>query len=95
MKQYIVDAFAENVFEGNTASVCEMDKQLDYSLMQKIAIEKNLSETTSIVWENDYYNLIWFIRGKEVDLFGSVTQVQRLFSLIFTSLIREALSSIH
>lgn len=29
MKQYIVDAFAEKVFEGNPAAVCVMESWLD------------------------------------------------------------------
>ena len=73
MKQYIVDAFAENVFEGNPAAVCVMDKWLDDTLMQKIAIENNLSETAFVVWEDDHYHLRWFTPGKEVDLCGHAT----------------------
>ena len=40
MKQYVVDAFAENVFEGNPAAGCVMDSWIEDSLMQKIAIER-------------------------------------------------------
>ena len=73
MKQYIVDAFAENVFEGNPAAVCVMDKWLDDVLIQKIAIENNLSETAFVVREEDHYHLRWFTPGKEVDLCGHAT----------------------
>ena len=73
MKQYIVDAFADNVFEGNPAAVCVMDRWIDDALMQKIAIENNLSETAFVVWENDHYHLRWFTPGKEVDLCGHAT----------------------
>ena len=45
MKQYVVDAFADKVFEGNPAAVCVMDQWLADEVMQKIAIENNLSET--------------------------------------------------
>lgn len=48
MKYYVVDAFAENVFEGNPAGVCVMDAWLSEELMQKIAIENNLSETAEL-----------------------------------------------
>ena len=73
MKQYVVDAFADNVFEGNPAAVCVMDKWLDDTLMQKIAIENNLSETAFVVREEDHYRLRWFTPGKEVDLCGHAT----------------------
>lgn len=73
MKQYVVDAFADRVFEGNPAAVCVMDKWLDDGLMQKIAIENNLSETAFVVREGDYYRLRWFTPGKEVDLCGHAT----------------------
>ena len=73
MKQYIVDAFAEEVFEGNPAAVCVMDSWLDDAIMQKIAIENNLSETAFAVWEDDHYHLRWFTPSKEVDLCGHAT----------------------
>jgi len=73
MKQYIVDAFAEHVFEGNPAAVCVMAEWLDDDVMQKIAIENNLSETAFVVWEEDHYHLRWFTPGKEVDLCGHAT----------------------
>ena len=73
MKQYIVDAFTDEVFKGNPAAVCVMDQWIDDSLMQKIAIENNLSETAFVVWEEDHYHLRWFTPGKEVDLCGHAT----------------------
>ena len=42
---YQIDAFTKNIFEGNPAAVCPLDKWLDDSIMQKIANENNLSET--------------------------------------------------
>ncbi len=73
MKQYIVDAFADRVFEGNPAAVCIMDKWLPDDVMQKIAIENNLSETAFAVQEDDGYKLRWFTPGKEIDLCGHAT----------------------
>ena len=35
MKQYVVDAFADKVFEGNPAAVCVMDQWLADEVMQK------------------------------------------------------------
>lgn len=49
MTYYIVDAFATELFGGNPAGVCIIDKWIDESLMQKIATENNLSETAFVV----------------------------------------------
>lgn len=73
MKQYIVDAFADKIFEGNPAAVCVMEKWLPDDVMQKIAIENNLSETAFTVKEGDCYKLRWFTPGGEVDLCGHAT----------------------
>ena len=73
MKQYIVDAFTDKVFEGNPAAVCIMEKWLPDDVMQKIAIENNLSETAFAVKEDEGYKLRWFTPGKEVDLCGHAT----------------------
>ena len=73
MKQYVVDAFTDRVFRGNPAAVCVMDRWLPDSLMQKIAIENNLSETAFIVREGPRYHIRWFTPGSEVDLCGHAT----------------------
>lgn len=73
MKQYVVDAFTEKVFSGNPAAVCVMDNWLDDELMQKIAIENNLSETAFCVKGGDSYRLRWFTPGGEVELCGHAT----------------------
>ena len=73
MKQYVVDAFTDKVFAGNPAAVCVMDKWLDDELMQKIAIENNLSETAFCVKDGGSYRLRWFTPGGEVELCGHAT----------------------
>nr|WP_312213252.1 PhzF family phenazine biosynthesis protein [Clostridioides sp.] len=73
MKYYVADAFAEKVFEGNPAGVCVLDKPLSEDLMQKIAIENNLSETAFAVKVSDGYDLRWYTPGGEVDLCGHAT----------------------
>ncbi len=73
MKYYVVDAFAEKVFEGNPAGVCIMKEWLPDETMKKIAIENNLSETAFAVKKGDSYGLRWFTPGKEVDLCGHAT----------------------
>lgn len=73
MKYYVVDAFAEKVFEGNPAGVCVLDRWLPDSLMQDIACENSLSETAFTVKEADGYHLRWFTPGGEIDLCGHAT----------------------
>lgn len=73
MKQYVVDAFTDEVFKGNPAAVCVMDKWPEDELLQNIAIENNLSETAYTVKENDHYRLRWFTPGGEIDLCGHAT----------------------
>jgi PhzF family phenazine biosynthesis protein len=73
MRYYVVDAFAEKVFEGNPAGVCVMEQWLADELMQKIAIENNLSETAFTVREEKGYHLRWFTPGGEIDLCGHAT----------------------
>lgn len=73
MKYYVVDAFAEKIFEGNPAGVCVMEKWLPDDLMRKIAMENNLSETAFAVKEADGYRLRWFTPGGEIDLCGHAT----------------------
>lgn len=73
MKYFVVDAFAEKVFEGNPAGVCVMKEWLSDDLMQKIAIENNLSETAFAVKEAENYRLRWFTPGGEINLCGHAT----------------------
>ncbi len=73
MKYYVVDAFAEKIFEGNPAGVCVMKDWLPDDTMQKIAIENNLSETAFAVKEGEKYRLRWFTPGGEINLCGHAT----------------------
>ncbi len=73
MRQYIVDAFTDQVFAGNPAAVCVMEEWLPEALMQQIAIENNLSETAFVVPEQEGYHIRWFTPGGEVDLCGHAT----------------------
>lgn len=73
MKQYIVDAFTDQVFHGNQAAVCVMEKWIPEDLMMNIAMENNLSETAFVVKEGDKYHLRWFTPGGEIDLCGHAT----------------------
>jgi predicted PhzF superfamily epimerase YddE/YHI9 len=46
---YQIDAFAEEVFQGNPAAVCPLGEWLTDERMQAIAAESNLSETAFFV----------------------------------------------
>jgi len=70
---YQVDAFTDKVFGGNPAAVIPLQDWLDESLMQKIAMENNLSETAFFVKTDDGYHLRWFTPQNEIDLCGHAT----------------------
>lgn len=73
MKQYIVDAFTDEVFHGNQAAICILDQWLPEDLMMNITRENNFSETAFAVREGDKYHLRWFTPGGEIDLCGHAT----------------------
>lgn len=73
LKMYQIDAFAKNVFEGNPAAVVPLEEWLDDALMQKIAMENNLSETVFFVKEGVNYHIRWFTPIAEVDMCGHAT----------------------
>jgi PhzF family phenazine biosynthesis protein len=70
---YQVDAFAEKVFTGNPAAIIPLEDWLQDSLMQKIAMENNLSETAYFVKTDQGYHLRWFTPEYEIDLCGHAT----------------------
>lgn len=73
IKIYHVDAFAEQLFEGNPAAVCFLDKWLQDEIMQLIAAENNLAETAFIVQKDAGFQIRWFTPTVEVDLCGHAT----------------------
>ncbi|MCK9399965.1 MAG: PhzF family phenazine biosynthesis protein [Bacteroidales bacterium] len=70
---YQVDAFTDRLFGGNPAGVCPLDQWLADEVMQKIAIENNLSETAFFVKEDDGFHIRWFTPKVEVNLCGHAT----------------------
>jgi PhzF family phenazine biosynthesis protein len=70
---YQVDAFAEKVFRGNPAAVVPLEDWIEEDLMQKIAMENNLSETAFFVKIDSGYHIRWFTPGYEIDLCGHAT----------------------
>ena len=73
LKLYQIDAFADNVFKGNPAAVCPLDKWLPDEIMQLIAEENNLSETAFYVPIGDEFQIRWFAPKSEVKLCGHAT----------------------
>ena len=73
MKYYVVDAFTDELFKGNPAGICILEKWLDNELLQNIAYENNLAETAFIVKNNSQYDLRWFTPKTEIELCGHAT----------------------
>lgn len=82
---YQIDAFTNKLFNGNPAAVIPLEKWLDDQLMQKIALENNLSETVFFVpAENQTspgsirngtfdFEIRWFTPLVEINLCGHAT----------------------
>jgi len=68
-----VDAFTNTPFRGNPAAVCILPAPKSEDWMQKVAQEKNLSETAFLVRQEDGFNLRWFTPKTEVPLCGHAT----------------------
>ncbi len=74
MKLYQVDSFTSDVFYGNPAAVCPLEHWLENDVMQRIAMENNLSETAFFVKQVDgSYHIRWFTPSHEVDICGHAT----------------------
>ena len=73
MKYFVVDAFTEELFKGNSAGVCILDKWIGDEILQSIAFENNLAETAFIVKKDSRYELRWFTPETEIDLCGHAT----------------------
>ena len=74
MKQYIADAFTDEIFKGNQAAVCVMEDWPSEDMMMHIAGENNFSETAFMVKKDSgHYHLRWFTPGGEIDLCGHAT----------------------
>ncbi|WP_024955856.1 PhzF family phenazine biosynthesis protein [Sulfurospirillum arcachonense] len=71
---YVVDAFTQKQFQGNQAAVIPLKGWLETELMQKIAMENNLSETAFIkeITPNKY-EIRWFSPLSEIDFCGHAT----------------------
>ena len=77
---YQVDAFTSTACRGNPAAVCLVDRGLEDYVMQDIAAEMNLSETTFVqpleeksAYGNAHYFIRWFSPKMEMPLCGHAT----------------------
>ena len=68
-----IDAFANKPFGGNPAGVCILNQWIDDSLMQSIAMENNLAETSFLLKKDGFWEIRWFTPLVEVDLCGHAT----------------------
>jgi PhzF family phenazine biosynthesis protein len=84
MRIFQVDAFNNQLFKGNPAAVCPLDKWISKDLMQSIAEENNLSETVFFVKNNQSFDIRWFTPTCEIDLCGHATLAAA--HIIFTEL---------
>lgn len=73
MKLFQIDSFTTELFKGNPAAVCIVDRALTDLQMQQIAIEMNLSETAFVRLGQEACDLRWFTPAKEVPLCGHAT----------------------
>ncbi|OCQ22231.1 phenazine biosynthesis protein PhzF [Pseudoalteromonas luteoviolacea] len=71
---FIVDAFTDTQFKGNSAAIVPLEHWINDALMQKIASENNLSETAFIVKNSsNSYHIRWFSPLTEIDFCGHAT----------------------
>lgn len=73
---YQVDAFADKLFSGNPAAIIPLETWLEADLMQKIALENNLSETVFFIPSTNKkfdYEIRWFTPEVEINLCGHAT----------------------
>jgi PhzF family phenazine biosynthesis protein len=71
-----VDAFTDKLFGGNPAAVIPLETWPDTELMQKIALENNLSETVYFVPASKKgadFEIRWFTPEVEINLCGHAT----------------------
>ena len=72
--QYVVDTFADRLFEGNPAAVCLVDGWPEDMHMLQIARENALTHTAFLLRTGaGQYEMRWFTPKMEVDLVGHAT----------------------
>ena len=87
LELFQVDSFTNKIFEGNPAGVI-FSEFLPNEVMQKIALENNLSETAFVYEEGNDYRIKWFSPLMEIDLCGHATLAAS--HIYFTEINRDA-----
>ena len=87
LELFQVDSFTNKIFEGNPAGVI-FSEFLPNEVMQKIALENNLSETAFVYEEGNDYRIKWFSPLMEIDLCGHATLAAA--HIYFTDINRDA-----
>ena len=87
LELFQVDSFTNKIFEGNPAGVI-FSGFLSNEVMQKIALENNLSETAFVYEEGNDYRIKWFSPLMEIDLCGHATLAAA--HIYFTEINRDA-----
>lgn len=72
---HVIDAFTSERFKGNQAAVVPLQAWLADTVLQAIAAENNLSETSFLVWsaERRAFEIRWFSPLKEIAFCGHAT----------------------
>jgi PhzF family phenazine biosynthesis protein len=73
---YQIDAFTNHLFGGNPAAVIPLQEWISENMMQRLAMENNLSETVFFVPSNRAdadYEIRWFTPVAEINLCGHAT----------------------
>jgi PhzF family phenazine biosynthesis protein len=70
---YHIDAFTSKIFAGNPAAVCLLSEWLPDNILQSLAQENFLPETTFVVSKNDEHEIRWFSPAAEMNLCGHGT----------------------
>ena len=73
MRFFIVDAFTDRAFTGNSAGVVLLDAPADPTWMQAVAAEMKHAETAFVVTSDGPKSLRWFTPEVEVALCGHAT----------------------
>ena len=76
MLLFQADAFTNKLFGGNPAAVIPLEKWIDEGMMQRLAMENNLSETVFFVPSkkgNADFDIRWFTPEVEINLCGHAT----------------------
>ena len=87
LELFQVDSFTNKIFEGNPAGVI-FSEFLPNEVMQKIALENNLSETAFVSEQGNDYRIKWFSPLMEIDLCGHATLAAA--HIYFTEINRDA-----